>query len=93
MCVVDSLGCESGFSSFNGTQSLIEELLVKLHSPRVFVLKDRRQYSLFGCLVYSLDDVRHLHTLERNLPAGYISLGMFGYFEGIECCARALGGV
>lgn len=80
VCIVDSLGCLAWSELHLDTKFMLEETLAGLASPRVFILRDKRQHSMFGCSVYALDDVRHLHTLERYLPVAYNSSGMFGYF-------------
>jgi len=48
---------------------------------KIYVTDFIRQHSPYGCTVFALDDLRHLHTIEKYLSPKYKKIGLFGYLE------------
>lgn len=48
----------------------------------IYIPQEHRQVTMKGCSVFSLDDLRHLHTIEQYLPSEYKKEnGLFDYLK------------
>jgi hypothetical protein len=76
--IVDSLGSDGNFFLKN----IIFPLDTYFPNSSIYITHDERQASAMGCSVFALDDLRHLHTIERYLPTEYkTENGLFDYLK------------
>ncbi|MFO1258425.1 MAG: ankyrin repeat domain-containing protein [Gammaproteobacteria bacterium] len=74
--ILDSLGHKSSFLSF-----VSESIQSRLSSPELFVGYEKRQNSIQGCSMFSLDDLQNLFKVDQYLPKAYSELGLYGYLN------------
>ncbi len=83
VCLIDSFGYGDGLEQgfFTSSAYAIKQLMLFLLEANLYFMQDSRQHARYGCSVYAIDDVRHLHTLDGYLPLSGEKRGLLPYLE------------